>query len=41
MAWLEQAGVQGRVTTAAVSKATQTGPEARRVGVTIPYIPGN
>jgi outer membrane protein OmpA-like peptidoglycan-associated protein len=39
VAWLQQAGVKGRYTTAGVGKATQTGPEARRVEVTISYIP--
>ena len=41
MAWLKQAGIDGRYTTAGVGKATQTGPEARRVEVTISWIPTN
>jgi len=39
MAWLKQAGINGRYTTAGVGKAAQTGPEARRVEVTVSYIP--
>jgi len=41
VAWLRKEGIQGRYTTAGVGRATQTGPEARRVEVTISWIPAN